>query len=230
MAFSIIIPSKNPDNLIACVRSIFENEPNLPRHKIIVVNDGAREKAEAELPGVTWIEGVKPFVYARNVNCGIRAAGDDDVILMNDDARLLTPWGFTALDGCTSLVGGHYGILSPGLTGSVGNLNQLHGLAPQFRLGVPVVRDEDRMLCFVCVHIRREVLSVIGNLCEEYTGYGFDDDHACYTARQAGYRLGIFDGCLVEHGVLPSTFRDEQYPTEGFYHNQRIFQEKWGGA
>ena len=39
---------------------------------------------------------MKPFVFARNVNLGIEAAGDADVILMNDDAtQLRTPYGFT---------------------------------------------------------------------------------------------------------------------------------------
>ena len=39
------------------------------------------------MPAVA-LEGVKPFIFARNCNLGIRAAGSDDVVLLNDDALL----------------------------------------------------------------------------------------------------------------------------------------------
>src|SRR5207249_1810185 len=94
------ILSSRASNLVACVHSILANEPDLPPDRIVVVDDGARQDAEPLLPAVRWIEGVRPFVFARNANIGIRAgtrAADTDVILLNDDARLETPGGFTAM-------------------------------------------------------------------------------------------------------------------------------------
>ena len=83
-------------NLVACVRSVLEHEPELPPDRIVVVDDGARRDADSQLPAVSWISGEKPFIFGRNANLGIRAA-DGDVILLNDDTRLETRGGFTKL-------------------------------------------------------------------------------------------------------------------------------------
>jgi len=49
--------------------------------------------AEASLPAVRWVTGITPFIFARNVNLGIAAAWRN-VVLLNDDACLITPRGF----------------------------------------------------------------------------------------------------------------------------------------
>ena len=90
MSFSVVIPSARAQNLIPCVRAILDREPDLPPDRIIVVDDGARADAEAHLPPVRWVTGIKPFVFARNANLGIRTAATD-VILLNDDTRPVTP-------------------------------------------------------------------------------------------------------------------------------------------
>ena len=96
MTFKVVILSAKASNLVPCVRSLLANEPDLPPEHVIVVDDGARAEAEAQLPPVRWLDGARPFIFSRNANLGIRAA-ESDVILLNDDARLLTPRGFTLL-------------------------------------------------------------------------------------------------------------------------------------
>jgi GT2 family glycosyltransferase len=39
--------------------------------------------------------------------------------------------------------------------------------------------------------------------------YGGEDDDYCYRVRKAGLRVGIFDGCAVNHASLPSSFRPD---------------------
>ena len=90
MNWHVVILSAQASNLVPCAESLLSNEPNLPRERIIVVDDGARAEAAAKLPGVRWVKGRKPFIYARNANIGLRTAGTD-AILLNDDARLITP-------------------------------------------------------------------------------------------------------------------------------------------
>jgi glycosyltransferase involved in cell wall biosynthesis len=123
MSFEVVILSANAANLVACVRSVLANEPDLPPERVIVVDDGAREEAERLLPPVRWLRGARPFVFGRNANLGIHAA-DGDVILLNDDARLETPGGFSAL---TRQVRRHErpGICSAAIPGMVGNPRQL---------------------------------------------------------------------------------------------------------
>ena len=142
MTVKIVILSATASNLVPCVRAILTHEPDLPPDHIIVVDDGARPEAEAHLSPVQWVAGIKPFIFARNANLGIRAA-DDDVILLNDDACLNTPQGFTQL---AQLVKGqpHIGVCSAGIRGLIGNPRQLATSQRELRF-------EDHTLAFVCV-------------------------------------------------------------------------------
>ncbi len=224
MPLSIIIPSKTASNLIPCVRAIREAGEE---HRIIVVDDGLDlDMATREFVAFTidahpceMIQGRKPFCFARNINLGIKAAGDDDVILLNDDAKLVTPLGFTMLARLAQMP--EYGIVSS-TCNNVGNPLQNPG-PDTYGL-----RDEKRTLAFVCVAIRREVLNKVGPLDEEFVGYGLDDDSYCLRTRRAGYKLGIFDGCYVDHGSLVSTFRGMPGAGGDFTGNMRIFIEKYG--
>jgi hypothetical protein len=70
---SIIIPSRTDANLGACVRAIRAAGETC---NVIVVNDfegPARFLLPCDEP-IDWQMGEKPFVFARNINIGIRAA------------------------------------------------------------------------------------------------------------------------------------------------------------
>jgi len=136
-SLSIIIPSKTDANLGACVRAIRAAGETCP---VIVVDDFDRP-TRFLLPcdePVDWQMGEKPFVFARNINIGIRAAAGD-VVLLNDDALLKSPHGFTAMQ---RVAASHpeYGLIAA-TCNNVGNRRQW----PQNKLGV---RDEPRMVCF----------------------------------------------------------------------------------
>ena len=94
------MPSRNIDNLRACVDAVRDHEP---KARIIAVDDGidismwAEWAAFGKSPADIVRIGEKPFNFARNVNIGIRAADEDDVILLNDDALLESPGGFTLM-------------------------------------------------------------------------------------------------------------------------------------
>lgn len=197
LGFKIIILSKNAENLRACLTSIRENEPNAEPSDIIVVDDGL----PAEDFNVTRIEGVKPFIYSRNANKAAKMFLKDDVLLLNDDTRLLTKNGFSTL-AANARANTGIGVLSAALTNAYRNwqLNKNVGV----RLGF-------HMVAFVAVFIRRDVFNRIGFLDEIFDGYGFEDDDFCRRCLQAALKIGVDDGCLVEHDVLPSTFRSVPY-------------------
>lgn len=198
MPFSVIIPSANADNLVPCVRAIMECEPELDASKIIVIDDGAKERAEKMLPDLTWIEGRKPFCFSRNCNLGIAESSPwDDIILLNDDALLKTPGGFSAMVTATA----EWDLLAA-VTNCAGNPNQ------QTRCGTDGVREEPtRALAFICVCIPRQTLDRVGVLDERFTTYGWEDVDYCKRVRAAGMKLGIFDGCFVDHLSLESSYR-----------------------
>jgi GT2 family glycosyltransferase len=169
---------------------------------------------------VHWVPGIRPFVFSRNINLGIREAGTD-VVLLNDDARLLTPRGLTHL---ANEVTRHpaLGLCSPGILGVVGNPNQL-------ATGRSELRVEQTMLAFVCIYIPRSTYQHVGPLDERFTGYGFDDNDYCARVLAAGLRLAVWDGCIVDHsGEIGSTFRTRPDIGALFALNQRRFRDKWG--
>jgi GT2 family glycosyltransferase len=166
------------------------------------------------------VEGKKPFIYARNVNIGITAARREDnpdaVILLNDDALLLTPLGFTHLAEAAAKHP-EYGIVSA-VTNFAGN-------AAQIAKNVGF-REEPNMLCFIAVLITAACLDRVGPLDERFTAYGWEDNDFCRRARQAGFKLGIYDLCFVDHRTLVSTFREDVHC--GISAGAAIYREKWG--
>lgn len=227
---TVIIPSRNINNLIPCLYALFANEPF---RNVIIVNDGL---GLGPIPagvnfGVWWlrnptqiaiVEGEKPFIFSRNCNLGISAAGVDDVLLLNDDALLGSYPGFSRMQSELSQRP-DFGLVSAS-TNNVGNPNQ-------FRISDSGWREEKRMVCFVAVLIPRSTIDKVGLLDERYcVDYGLDDDDYCLRVRRAGMKLGIYDGCFVDH-CLPSTFRAPGGPgSKGYQGNLKVFREKWGPA
>ena len=230
---SVIIPSRNAENLAACVRAVRQYEPGL---RIIVVDDRINwDQYISLIPDMIQsitgnvVEGVRPFIFARNVNLGIAAAGIDDVILLNDDALLQTASGFTSMQQVAYAPWketpgiSQYGMLAAA-TNNVGNENQ-------FKHAGVGLRDEPRMLCFVCVMIPRATLNLVGMLDERYIGYGLDDDDDSLRVRRAGLKLGVYDGCFVDHSSLDSSYRGKNRApgaSGDFTPNMLRFIDKWG--
>jgi GT2 family glycosyltransferase len=216
--FSVIIPSRDPENLVPCVNAILMRELHFRR--IIVVDDGARQEAERQLPTlpIDWVPGIKPFVFARNINLGIEAAGDDDVILLNDDAVLITQCGFSRMVRAMQEAP-EFGVVSA-VTNSAGNPNQ-------YRRGDLQLREEPKHVAFVCVAIPRRVLNTVGLLDERFTAYGWDDNDYCRRAKNAGYKLAIYDGCFVDHLSLNSTYRGRGRAGD-IRAGAEIYRAKWG--
>lgn len=219
--FSVVILSARPENLRRCVKSILENEPALPRNRIIVVDDGSKAQCEREFPGITWVRGHKPFVFSRNANLGIKMA-PGDVVLLNDDARLVTKFGFTSQSFATR-ARQDIGVCSAAITGFVGNPAQKPGVV------AAGLRLEQGTLAFIAVYIPREALQRIGGLDERFVGYGFEDNDFCLRCRKAGLKLSVYDGCIVEHGISKetSTYRSKPDVANLMEMNRILYKEKW---
>lgn len=220
MSFSIVIPSRNASNLVACIRAIRQAGETA---RIIVVDDGIDFRgAPTELftaPSVKFVPGQHPFIFARNVNIGIREAGEDDVLVLNDDALLQTALGFSML--AVMAAKPVYGIVSAACN-NVGNVNQHYR-----RLG-EALRDEPRMLCFIAVMIPRRTINAVGLLDEIFVDYGCEDDDFSLRVRNAGLKLAVFDGCFVDHASLHSSFRGPAGRGGNFHPNMKRFIQKWG--
>ena len=203
-----------------CAEAVRRYEPEA---EIIVVDDGIERGAKAALQiqyCAVVVQGDKPFIFSRNVNIGIAAARANDVVILNDDAILKTPGGFSILQS-EAEEHPEIGIIAA-TTNNVGNKNQLN-----YGIGL---RIDPRMVCFVAVLVPRRTIEKVGFLDEDFTGYGYDDDSYCLRVRRAGLKIGISDSCFVDHSSLKSTFRGDGYPSEAFEHNRRIFEKKYGAS
>lgn len=215
--FSVVIPSRNTSNLAHCLESIFLMEPDVPKARIVVIDDGVDLAFRAYVK-VTWVDGIKPFIFSRNCNLGLRRGGD--VILMNDDTKLLTPGGFTRM---VSERPEQYGIVSAAIQQNVGNLNQRPAGTNGFR---PIIGA----LAFICVLLPETTIRSVGLLDERYTAYGSEDNDYCFRARQMWMEQAVCDYCLVSHGVngQSSTFRARSNNLEQLEAGRKIYHQKWG--
>lgn len=223
MNLSVIIPSRNVRNLEACVAAVRRHEPAV---RVIVIDDGLdlvglfRKHDGAwgtENSPVRIIPGDEPFVFARNCNIGIHAAGTDDVILLNDDALLETPAGFQEMQKAAD-ENSEYGVI-----GAVTNVTGQDLQWPQ-DIGLREVPD----IAFVCVLIPRRTISRVGFLDERYRlDYGVEDLDYCRACHEKQLRVGVFDFCYVDHGALTSTFRGDPHASRSFALNKALYDQKW---
>lgn len=160
------------------------------------------------------------FNFSEAINEAAREVGNADLLLLNDDTRLLTPNGFDLLQDA-AYAHPECGLMFPSVTGCTGNPEQIT------QPGGGVRYAKRHVVPFIGVYIRREVWSQIGPMDERYClDYGVEDNDYCYRVAQAGYKLGIFDGCVLEHGVLPSSYRSSG--PKSFRQNAALFEQKHG--
>lgn len=226
MNWTAVIPSARAENLLRSARVLFDRHPWIHANHVVVVDDGARAGAGRFLrPGTTWVSGVKPFVYSRNVNIGVAKAwemGSDCVVIMGDDVLMLTSGGLDLM-ARQLLERPELGIVSAAIVGMPGNASQWFDPSP----GAVPFRGEPSHLCFNCVMIPRRVWEKVGVMDERFVGYGYEDNDYSVRVRQAGYTLGILNTCVVNHMDVPSTFRSVEY-LQKFEENRVLYLKKWG--
>lgn len=226
MKLSIVIPSKTAKNLRQCVQSLQQRETDVD---IVVVDDFPEGQRPTDLENVRWCPGIKPFVFARNVNLGIKSC-EGDVVILNDDAQLRTHQGLTKMQRALEREQ-HYGVLA-GFRLPRSN----HRLYEQMqRIEDYSIQPVPLMVPFFCALIpkrTRETLAqkdnLQGLLDERFIGYGYDDDDYCLRVRAAGMQIGVFRGCAVDHTSLQSTYRATTMRPPGLALNRRLFCDKWG--
>jgi len=216
------------------VAAVRKNEPDA---RIIVVDDGL-DRFGLPLGDIFLEPGVKPFIFARNANIGIKACTrmvdvtthsdpgpklisgpfGDDVVLLNDDALLESVGGFTLLSECCAA--------DPSI-GIIGATTNVTGQTLQWRQNVGLRQVPH--IAFVCVFIPRTTINRIGMLDEQYCiDYGVEDRDYCEAVNRAGLKVCVHDGCYVDHGSLVSSFRGDPKTPRPYMQNLALFRKKWG--
>lgn len=232
MNFAVVIPNKHLElarNLIHSIRLTHDLTP-----LIIVVADGHSEEFGRNTQTIKSPH--EHFVFARNVNLGIIAAGNKDVILANDDCHLIQK---DSLSKLVSVAARHprLGILSPLIDGGVENPYQrCDNWDPKWPevIGIPGTEWNSMPVCFPFVFLSRAMINAIGLLDEQFDGYGFDDNDYCLRARRAGWETGITGAVTVMHGSGGSELDRGENWSQSFAHeepgrpsNEALFRSKY---
>jgi len=217
-----VILSNDAGRLRRSVRSIVAMHGPGSVERVIVVDDGARAGWTDADPRVSWVDGARPFVYARNANIGIAAADPDDVVLMGDDCLVGSVGAFDALQETARTTVGPAAV-SAGVEGPVGNPTQAWR-------GRRAAMPCDREIAFVCVYIPREALSIVGKLDERFVGYGLEDVDFCWRALREGLSLWAEDRARVLHNApgMASAWRSRPDLGPQWERNKQLLREKWG--
>ena len=213
--YAIVIPAGSIGNLTQCLNTIIIMEPGA--QNVIVVGDDIDWSLLQR--NVVRITGKKPFIFAQNVNVGIHYAltrtNVEGVIVLGDDGLLMNPLGFTKLHK-TAMDNPEYGIMSAS-TNNACNPNQIWKSDND-------LRDEPKMVAFVCVHISRNCVDKTGYMDERFVNYGYDDNDYCRRALTEGFKIGVYDGCKINHVSLPSMFRNGDIDETV---NKKLYEDKW---
>jgi len=89
--------------------------------------------------------------------------------------------------------------------------------------------NEDRDVegvVFACVYLKKEVLSDVGVLNEDYFSY-FEDTDYCFRAREKGYRVVCCGSVTVAHHENVSTSVNGVTLKDIFLPSQRVFRRSW---
>lgn len=219
-SYSVLTLSRFSDHLDRCLSSIFVMQPNLALKDIYVVDDGLSPEIK-ERWKVNYIEGQKPFIFARNFNIGIQSTPkDQDVFFLGDDGTLLTPNGIDQLSARVQKMP-HIGLISPVILGPVKNFFQIQGILNEFvtskdLAGLPGYCPT---IIFIAVYIKRIALDSVGNIPENLTGYGFEDDYFSTKMREFNLDWCIDPEIVVKHGY-------GKYPAASSYHRAGMDPEK----
>lgn len=232
----VILTLNNLTYTKECIKSVKKFSP--ADSEIIVVDnhstDGTVEWLRSQ-PGIEFIENAENRGYAAGCNQGIKAAGKNDVLFLNNDT-VVTPHWLDNLRACL------YSDQSVGAVGAVTNscsnfqavgaqyfsLDELTAFANGYNKSDPARWEERVRLIGFCLLVRAEAVKKVGLFDESFGNGNYEDDDYSLRIRKAGYRLMLCGDCYIHH-FGSTTFKNERIDFGvSMEQNRAIFTRKWG--
>ena len=202
--FDIIIPHYGTKHLTQyCLDCLEAVRKYSYEYRLIFIDNASPEfdKIENELNkhNHTLIRNSSNLGFIKAVNEGLAITSAPFIVLLNNDTLVAEDWLQKLMRPLNQGA-----VISGPLTDTKdswqGNVAEANGW---------LMLTQGRMLAFFCTMFRREVFenSKVGYLDEDF-GPGFgDDDHFCWKAEKAGYRLALARDLVIKHHHR-STFKE----------------------
>ncbi|MBU0756008.1 MAG: glycosyltransferase [Planctomycetes bacterium] len=174
--------------------------------------------------------------FAAGNNVGLKAAGGEYLVLLNNDTFVTEGWLIDLLRHLRNHQ--DLGLVGP-VTNNIGNEAKINityaDMADMRELAYRYTSSHLRELLHVnsialfCAAMRRKTFEEIGSLDEAFNVGFFEDDDFCNRLRKAGYKIAIAEDVFVHHH-LSASFNDlgQKTRNEIFEKNKKIYEEKWG--
>ncbi|MCE1189392.1 MAG: glycosyltransferase [Ignavibacteria bacterium] len=240
---SIVIPLyNNADYTRQCYESITKYT-GCP-YEIIFVDNASSDTTQEYIAQLLHVD--DRIKYIRNdvnegfpgaVNRGIKESTGDYVVIANNDI-LFTPYW---LERLIDLAEAHPQI---GITAPVSNVVsgvQLEPLATyksideMYRFAEKLYKERVGKyaifprVAFLCVLLKRELITKIGGLDERFAPGNFEDDDYCLRSEMAGYKTAIAQDVFIHHyGSKSFKAEGQKKYDDRLKINHAKFVEKWG--
>jgi GT2 family glycosyltransferase len=223
-----------------CLETLLANT-TFPNYRIMIADNGSTDgtlQFVNSLDNIRIISNGSNLGFAKGNNRAIAAADPtSDIILLNNDTEVhqgdwiekMQAVAYSAPDigvvGCRLVRPNgtlqHAGTFMPldtlwgqQLGGGEKDVNQYND------------NREVEGVVFACVYLKREMLTKVGLLDEDYFSY-FEDTDYCFRAKQHGLRVMCCGSATLVHHENVSTTINNVKHKEMFLSAQRIFRKKW---
>ncbi len=208
-----------------CLESLYRTLP--PQATVVVVDNASGDGTAEYLQSLPWIGVVS---NGENRGCapawnqGVRAAGGDWIIVLNNDIVLAEGWWQGLLSAAN-----RWGldVVSPAIREGEFNYD-LGGYAREFIAAMSGVvrRGSAHAVCFAA---RRAVFDTIGLFDENFRIGQYEDTDFFLRATRAGFRLGTAGSSFIHHfgSVTQNTLGKAREPKPYALENKAYFIRKW---
>jgi|GEM_PF-2749163 len=240
---SIIVLTHNNLHLNEqCINSIYRCT-TYPNFELIVVDNASTDGTLAYLQETAGKVGNLKLVpndrnngFAKGVNAGIKAAGGEYVVILNNDTVVTRGWlgrliRYLERDQTIGMVGP--------VTNLAGNEARIEthysSLEEMEQFAERYTREHENeyfpvdTLAMFCVAMRKSLFTEVGLLDERFEIGMFEDDDFALRVRNRGYKIICAEDVFVHHFHNASfKLMGEQRYREIFEANRRRYEEKWG--